>query len=614
MQEQRQARGIRWIDSAVTDFRFGLRHVARKPISALTIVLVLALGIGFNAAIFLLLYSFVNSPPAGTTPDDSQVRIRGINRGIGQLTIGREFSYPEYREYAAQQKLFSSVAAWTSLDVVLDVGGAQERLVSGAATYVTANYFQVLGVRPILGAGLPTDLPDTPPSPPLVAVISHVVWERHFDRAPDIVGRTLKVNGVPVSIAGVAPRRFVGARTGGSQVRVWVPLGARPVLQRGTSFDLGSYDAATFGIVAHLQPEVTPEQTLPTVEAIAARTAREATRMVSGDAGSTDVVPLRADNYFPPSGETPGIAGRVVTLMIPLIILAITCTNVSALQAGLAVARRREIAVRLSLGASRGRVVRQLVTESVLLALAAGALGLFVVWVLWRLFESSIPDLQLVLDWPAFAFTFGIALATGILFGLSPALHATRLAVSEGLKDTASGVVVAARSRLQSGLVIAQIAFTQPALLMMGALILAFASDLRSCRPRSWPTVCSMCASTPTRGTSRSTRSAKTPWTAYRNGSGRCQVSRPSSRRRTTTTSSRWPFTPPTRSAEPRPLVVCSSVLTPRRRDTFRSWAFPSCVDATSTPPIGATDVQWSSAPISRDACGARPIRLGGGS
>jgi putative ABC transport system permease protein len=477
MQEQ-QARGVRWIDSAVTDFRFGLRHVARRPISALTIVLVLALGIGFNAAIFLLLYSFVNSPPASIMPDDSQVRIRGISRGMGRPTIGREFSYPEYREYAAQQKLFSSVAAWTSLDAALDVGGEQERLVSGAATYVTANYFQVLGVRPILGAGLPTDVSDTPPSPPLVAVISHVVWERHFDRAPDIVGRTLKVNGVPVTIAGVAPRRFVGARTGGSQVRVWVPLGARPVLQRGTSFDLGSYDAATFGIVARLQPGVTPEQTLPTVEAIAARAAREATRMASGDARSTDVVPLRADNYFPPSGETPGIAGRVITLMIPLIILAITCTNVSALQAALAVARRREIAVRLSLGASRRRVVRQLVTESVLLAVAAGAVGLFVVWALWRLFDSSIPDLQLMLDWRAFAFTFGIALATGVLFGLSPALHATRLAVSEGLKDTASGVVVAARSRLQSALVIAQIAFTQPALLLMGSLILTIASNL----------------------------------------------------------------------------------------------------------------------------------------
>ena len=350
---QEQPRGVRWIDSALADLRFGLRHIARKPISALTIVLVLALGIGFNAAIFLLIYSFVNSPPPGVTADESQVRIRGIDRSRGPVTIGREFSYPEYREYAAQQNLFSSVAAWTSADVVLDVGGTDEQLISGAATYVTSNYFQVLNVGPIAGAGLPTDLADVTATPRLVAVVSHVIWERHFNRAPDIVGKTMKVNGVPVTIAGVAPRRFAGARTGGSHTRVWVPLGARPVLQPGTTLDLGSYDSAIFGIVARLQPGVTTDQTLPAVQAVAARAAREVTRVPAGDARSTDVVPLRADNYFPPSGETPGVAGRLMSLMIPALILVITCTNVSALQAGLAVARRREIAVRLSLGASR---------------------------------------------------------------------------------------------------------------------------------------------------------------------------------------------------------------------------------------------------------------------
>ena len=122
--------------------------------------------------------------------------------------------------------------------------------------------------------------------------------------------------------------------------------------------------------------------------------------------------------------------------------------------------------------------MRQLVTESVLLALAAGALGLFVIWVLWTLFDSRIPDMQLILDWRGLLFTFGFAVATGILFGISPALHATRVPLSEVLKDTA-GAVVAARSRLQAGLVVAQIAFTQPALLGMGALILEMTADLR---------------------------------------------------------------------------------------------------------------------------------------
>src|SRR5690606_32024570 len=130
-----------------------------------------------------------------------------------------EFSYPEYREYAAQRTLFSDVAAWTSSDVVLDVGAGEPDLHSGAATYVTANYFQVLGVRPVLGAGLPLDASDADGSPALVAVISHILWDRYFDRAPDAIGRTVKVNGFAATIVGVAPRRFAGARTGGSQMR-----------------------------------------------------------------------------------------------------------------------------------------------------------------------------------------------------------------------------------------------------------------------------------------------------------------------------------------------------------------------------------------------------------
>jgi predicted permease len=476
-QQPRRAPGVRWIESILSDLRFGLRHFRRKPVAAATMVVVMALGIGFSLAVFLLLYSFVNGPPPGVVLDESVARIRGIDRSRGpERAIGREFSYVEYREYAAQQDLFSAVAAWTSSDAVLDVGTVDERLHSGAATFVTASYFSVLGLRPVLGVGLPTDAADEAGAPQLVGVISHVVWERYFDRAPDVVGRSMKVNGVRITIAGVAPRRFAGARTGGSHVRVWLPLNARPIVQRGAAFDLMRDDSAIFGLLARLESGAEIERTIPAVEAIASRINQHTSRP---GARTADVVTLRADNYFPPSGETPGIAGRVVALMFPLIILLITCTNVSALQAGLAIARRREISVRLSLGASRPRVVRQLVTETVLLALAAGALALFVVWILWRAFDASIPDLELVLDWRAFAFTFGLSVATGIVFGLSPALHGTRLALSEVIKDT-GGALVASRSRLQSGLVVAQIAFTQPALLLMGAQLLSLTTDLRA--------------------------------------------------------------------------------------------------------------------------------------
>ena len=472
--EARDARGGRAIESVLADLRYGLRCLSRTPFSTFTMIVVFALGIGFNAALFLFISSIVNSPLPAMSRDDSLVRIRGIERRPG-FDIGREFSYPEYRDYAAQTTLFSAVAAWTSSDVVLGAGG-DDTLVSGAATYVTANYFEVLGIRPIRGSGLPIDVPDHGAEPPLVAVISHVVWERCFGSAPDVVGRSLRVNDTTITVVGVAPRRFSGARTGGSLMRVWLPFSTRALVQRAAA-DLTSYDTAFLGLAARLQPGVTASQTLPTVAAIGARSL-QLTSAPSAAMRSTDVVPMLAGNYFPPSGETPGVVGRATTLVIPLLILLVTCTNVSALLAGLAIARRREIAVRLSLGASRRRVVRQLVTESVLLATAAGALALLVIWILLRSAESTIADVHLVLDWRAVMFTLAVAAVAGVIFGISPALHGTRVSISEVLKDSAGGVV-APRSRLQSGLVVAQIALTQPLLVGMGALILEMREDLR---------------------------------------------------------------------------------------------------------------------------------------
>ena len=473
----RDVRRVNVIEHTVQDVRFAARHFARAPVATATMIGIFALGIGFSTALSLFVQAFVDGPVPGMPRQESLVRIRGIDRARPGAAIGREFSYPEYREYAAQRTLFSAVAAWTSSDIVFDAGPRAANPQSGAATYVTGNYFQVLGLRPALGAGLPVDANDADAAPPLVAVISHVLWERHFERSPDVIGRAMKVNGVTVTIVGVAPRRFAGARTGGSQMRVWLPLSARPQLQR-TASTLASYDDARFGLAARLQPGVRADQTGPIVQAIAER-AEQQTTISRATVASADVVRLLAGNYFPPSGADEGpSAGPVIGLMFPVLILLITCTNVSALLAGLGVARRREIAVRLALGAARRRIVRQLVTETVLLATAAGALGLFVIWLLLRLFDASIPDLAIEIDWRSIAFTFSLALVAGVLFGFSPALHATRLGLQEALKDSAS-VGVARRLRLQSWLVVAQIAFTQPALLAMGALVLQMRSDLR---------------------------------------------------------------------------------------------------------------------------------------
>jgi len=478
----------------------------------------------------------------------------------------------------------------------------------------------VLGLRQTLGAGLPIDANDADPAPPLVAVISHLLWERHFERAPDVIGREMKVNGVTVTIVGVAPRRFAGARTGGSQMRVWLPLSTRPQLQR-TAATLTSYDDARYGLAARLHPGMRADQTGPTVQAIATRAEQQAT-MSRATLASTDVVPLLAGNYFPPSGaEEPPSAGPVLSLIFPVLVLLITCTNVSALLAGLGVARRREIAVRLALGAGRRRVVRQLVTETVVLAMAAGALGLFVIWLLLRLFDASIPDLAIEIDWRSIAFTFGLALAAGLAFGLSPALHATRLALQEALKDSA-GIVVSRRLRLQSWLVVAQIAFTQPALLSMGALLLEMRSDLRQLRAQPYADASSSCASTSTRATAHSMRNASGRSSACRSDSRPCPASPVSCGKNTAillTWMSILPTSWPGWSWHPRSRWTRLQ----RRPATSRSWASRSYEAAISTRPsavlsavsaLESTTAPSSSAAAWHDGCGAVPMQSAGGS
>lgn len=478
-EEARDARGARGIESIWADCRFAFRHFRRTPIAAITMIAIFALGIGFSTVVFVTLHSFTSSRLPGLAADDSMVRIRGIDRSRGEArTIGREFPYLEYADYAARTDLFGRVGAWSSFDAVFEAGDRAVRgeSFSGAVTYVSDGYFPVLGVQLVQGTGLPSSFDDFG-DPHLAAVISDVVWERMFNRSADVVGKTLMVNKVLVTVVGVAPARFNGVRTGGSRMRIWLPLNARDTVQHAFGARNDGRPEARFGLVARLAPEITLPSIQAAVEVIAARTSARLNPAPAQGRYTADVVPVLADNYFPPSGEGPDAVARATSLLIPLIVLLITCTNVSALQAGLAAVRRREIAVRLSMGASRGRVIRQLVTESVVLALVAGALAVFVIWAALRLFESGITDLEVIIDARTMLFTTGLAATAGIVFGLSPALHATRVSVSDALK-TAGGTAVTS-SRLQAWLVVAQIAFTQPALLAMGSLVLEMSAEIR---------------------------------------------------------------------------------------------------------------------------------------
>lgn len=464
------------LDALSGDTRYAVRRSRRAPLAAITVILVLSLGIGSNVGLITLLNSLTTLPPAGLDRDPSVVRIRGtLQAGRTTLPQPRLLSWPEVQAYAERIDLFSQVASHaeeTGLVTSLDPSSP----VITRLIYASADYFTVLGVRPALGTPplAEQDVRRLTMSP--TAMISHAFWQQKFGAASDVIGRTVRVNDVTLTIVGVAPPRFTG--TGGGQaLTLWVPLAAYPLLQKRTPAVFSSPDSLFLYGSARLRPRIASASATPIITAIASRS------MVPTAVGDgmvlrgADVVPMLAGNERVANRDDQVVSAAAAGTLA-LVILLITCTNAGALMIGLAVARRREMAVRLSLGAPRRRLVRQLVTESVLLALAAGTLGLLVTAAGVGLAGRALPDLPLVVDWRVTAASFGLALMTGILAGLSPALHATRVPVHEVLRS-ASSAIAAPPPRSQLALVVAQVALTQPLLVGLGVTVSTMAGELK---------------------------------------------------------------------------------------------------------------------------------------
>jgi predicted permease len=459
----------RWIDSVSADVRFAFRHFSRTPITAITLVLVLTLGIGVNSVLFSVLQAFILRAPPGVAADESLVRLRGtvLVRSRGRLGP-REFSGPELSALASHTETFASVAAWSEAPLMLDTSdGGNPRARRGH--FVTPNYFATLGVRPAFGPGLPAVRTDDAPGAELVVMIGHSLWER-WGADSTVIGRVVRINGVPVRVVGVAPQRFQGPVANPDEgAQLWMPLDARAQLVRSTASALTSRDSAFLQAVARLTPNATPERATSVARVVSAawvpadpRMAREAVEY------STHVTPLSGAGDL----DVDYVLGFTLAVTATLLILLIVCTNVSALLVGAGVARRREIAIRLSLGASRPRIVRQLVTETSLIAIAGGALGLATYWSIFKWFNWRYGDDGFGPDFMTVAFTAVIALGTGIVFGLSPALHATRIDVSDALKNAGGGATT--RSRLQRTFIVAQICLTQPLLIGL-AMVMSIA-------------------------------------------------------------------------------------------------------------------------------------------
>ncbi|HSK18330.1 MAG TPA: ABC transporter permease [Longimicrobiales bacterium] len=469
-EEARYARGTIWLDALAADARFAFRHFGRRPVTTVVMFVVLAIGMSISTLLFSFVHSYATQPPVGVAADDDLVRIRG-SRSAGPAGRGvRAFSGEEFLAYRALSNQFSSVAGWTDVPVALiDDSDVERRVQEARVSFVTDNYFSVLGVRPVLGRGLTTST-DRDSSTDAVAVIGHDAWDHLFGRDPNVIGSTMTVNGVPVTVVGIAPEGFVGM-TGHRRLQLWMPLAAHRQLVAELP--------ESFRAFARLRPGVTAQQATAAVHAIAVRTV-DTPEDLRAEEPASDVVPLLAANGDPMFDRDVKLQTFSVGLL-SLLVLLVTCTNVSALLTGLANARRQEIAIRLSLGAARKRIMRQLLTESAVLAAAAAAAALGIVWLVLDTATRMLPfiPMRVAITWPATAFTFGVALTVGVLFGLSPALHATRLALATALRDS-TAIVAASRARLQRGLVVAQIAFTQPLIVLLAATLLFVLSNFQS--------------------------------------------------------------------------------------------------------------------------------------
>ena len=489
----RDTRPARGLESVAADIRFAFRFFARKPLSSITIVLVLAFGVAGYAAFFTLLQSARMRPPPGMPDDASLVLVRATMREQDRPQwMTTRFSYGALREISELRTIFSSVTGWSENDVVVDAPGALDHKLT-RAHFVTDDYFSIIGVRPARGSALPAPPPGAPAESQLVAVISDAMWEDAFGRK-EVSDRTMMVNGVRVRIVGVAPAEFngpLGMSKADGRFLMWLPLRARSAIvatvNGGTSASavaaLSSADSTIFQAMGRLKAGVSPEQATAAVRVVALRAIGQRTPPRVGPNGlrppvfvyDATVIPFRRwDGAFRAAFGAPESGSGAVFIAlgtIATLLLLAVCTNVAALVISAAVGRRQEIAVRLSLGASRVRVIRQLLTENIVLATFGAVLALGV-------YQGAIVALSrfpqaafLRADLGTVAFTMVIALGTGILCGLAPALSATRSGVATALKDTSAGAT--RRSRLQHTFVVAQVMFTQPLLLLIASIITA---------------------------------------------------------------------------------------------------------------------------------------------
>jgi predicted permease len=478
------------MSSLLRDFRYSLRTLRKSPVFLAVAVLSLALGIGANTAIFTLINQLILQPLPVRNPEQL-VMLAGRGNHYGGNNGPDRLSYPMYSEIRDKNPVFSGMFCTYPGTVSASFNGATELI---GADFVSGNYFPVLGIGAAVGRVF-TASDDLIQGGHPLAVLSHGYWRTRFASDPAIVGKKILINGVPLTIIGVSPAGFDGVEPGRApQIRV--PITMKGELPHSEFNRLNTNRFRWVEVFGRMKPDITLEKAQAGLQPLFHQIInREVTEQPFAKAST-----LVKQEFLKMWMEVmPGSKGRsnlrrayskpLFALMgIVGLVLLIACSNLANLLIARASARQKEIAVRLALGASRASLVRQLVLESLVLAIVGGALGIGLAALIDKALIGFLPaghtplSLSSTPDYTVLAFTFSISLFAGVIFGLFPALQSTRPQLAGTLKDQAGGVIRGGSAGLRKGLVVAQVSLSL--LLLIGAgLFLQSLRNLKTLNP-----------------------------------------------------------------------------------------------------------------------------------